>query len=64
MKNNDQVGSRQGSQYWLGHVVSWRQSGLGQAEYCRQHGLGVKKFGWAREIRPFIDMTWLNTYEE
>ena len=25
--------------WWLVHIEAWRQSGLGRAKYCRQHGL-------------------------
>jgi hypothetical protein len=29
---------------WRQHVEAWRESGLSQAEYCRQHGLNLKIF--------------------
>ena len=27
------------AQFWPDHVSKWRDSGLSQADYCRQHGL-------------------------
>ncbi len=37
-------------QYWQGHIEGWRQSGLGQAEYCRRNLLSIKNFGyWKRK---------------
>lgn len=36
--------------YWQGHIASWRQSGLSQAEYCRRQSLSIKNFGyWKRK---------------
>ncbi len=29
---------------WIAHVKSWRDGGLTQAEYCRQHVLNSKTF--------------------
>ena len=31
--------------WWLIHIEAWRQSGLGRAKYCRQHGLTTTTFG-------------------
>jgi hypothetical protein len=34
---------------WQRHVEAWRESGLSQADYCRQQGLNPKTFSaWAR----------------
>ncbi len=34
-------------QLQAGHISAWRQSGLGQSEYCRQHALCPSTFsGW------------------
>ena len=38
---------------WSQHVDAWRVSGLTQADYCRQHGLGAKSLSyWARRKQP------------
>ena len=35
--------------HWLLHVEAWRESGLSQADYCRQQGLNRKTFSlWTR----------------
>ena len=35
------------------HVEAWRESGLNQANYCRQQGLNPKTFSaWARRALP------------
>jgi hypothetical protein len=35
--------------YWQGHIESWKQSSLTQAEYCRRNFLPIKSFGyWKR----------------
>ena len=37
--------------YWGGHVSSWVESGLSQAEYCRRHGLAATRLGdWVRRL--------------
>jgi hypothetical protein len=34
---------------WWRHVKAWRESGMSQADYCRQQGLNPKTFSkWAR----------------
>lgn len=34
---------------WQRHVQAWRESGMSQADYCRQQGLNPKTFSkWAR----------------
>lgn len=38
------MAARQGVEHWGGHVESWRQSGLSQVAYCKQHGLSIKSF--------------------
>ena len=36
--------------YWQGHISSWRESNLSQAEYCRRKSLSIKTFGyWKRK---------------
>lgn len=32
--------------FWQRHLQQWRQSGLSQAQYCRQHQLCLGTFGW------------------
>ena len=32
--------------FWQRHLQQWRQSGLSQAQYCRQHQLRPGTFGW------------------
>jgi len=32
------------STHWKNHIEDWQDSGLSQAEYCRQHGLNAKTF--------------------
>ncbi|WP_442478205.1 IS66 family insertion sequence element accessory protein TnpA, partial [Vibrio quintilis] len=29
---------------WLKHIESWKQSGMTQAQYCREHHLSAKAF--------------------
>jgi transposase-like protein len=34
---------------WLQHVKAWRESGLSQAQYCRQYGVNPNTLsGWIR----------------
>ena len=43
---------------WQRHVEAWRESGLSQADYCRQQGLNRKTFSlWTRRDQgnPTID---------
>ena len=38
---------------WWRHVEAWLESGLSQADYCRQQGLNPKTFStWARRTFP------------
>jgi hypothetical protein len=38
---------------WWRHVKAWRESGLSQADYCRQQGLNPKTLSvWARRALP------------
>ena len=38
---------------WWRHVEAWRESGLCQADYCRQQGLNPKTLSaWARRALP------------
>lgn len=32
--------------FWQKHLRAWSQSGLTQADYCRQHQLSAAAFGW------------------
>jgi len=32
--------------FWRKHLRAWSQSGLTQADYCRQHQLSAPAFGW------------------
>lgn len=32
--------------YWQAHLDAWRQSGLSQVSYCKQHGLSLSSFGY------------------
>jgi transposase len=32
--------------FWQQHLRAWSQSGLTQADYCRQHELSRAAFGW------------------
>lgn len=37
---------------WQQHVKAWRESGLSQADYCRQQSLNAKTFSvWARRCQ-------------
>lgn len=41
------------SEFWKPHIDGWRDSGLNQAAYCRQHGLDLRRFGyWRRTLQP------------
>ncbi len=37
-------------EFWKGHLVGWRGSGLTQAAYCRQRGLSLARFGYWRRV--------------
>ncbi len=38
-------------QFWQPHINAWKQSGISQADFCRQHGLNIKIFGyWKRKL--------------
>jgi hypothetical protein len=32
--------------FWARHLHRWKQSGLSQTQYCRQHQLSAPAFGW------------------
>jgi len=32
--------------FWQEHLRAWSESGLTQADYCRQHQLSRAAFGW------------------
>ena len=38
------------SLFWKPHLAGWRDSGLSQAAYCRQHDLSPKCFAYWRRI--------------
>jgi len=49
MKNKQIKSREEKRRYWQRHIESWRQSGLGQAEYCQRNSLPIKSFGyWKR----------------
>ena len=33
---------------WAAHVAAWKRSGVGQAVFCRDHGLSLSSFGYWR----------------
>jgi hypothetical protein len=38
--------------HWQSHVEAWRESGLSQADYCRQQGLNRKTFSaWKLRVQ-------------
>lgn len=37
---------RQSESFWRGHVAAWRGSGLSRGDYCAEHGLSRRTFGW------------------
>lgn len=36
----------QRGRFWQRHLQRWRQSGLSQAQYCRQQQVSAPAFGW------------------
>lgn len=43
--------------HWRRHVEVWRESGLSQAEYCRQQGLNHKTFSvWTRRVQVDLSL--------
>ena len=46
MKNKQIKTKDEKRRYWQGHIESWRQSDLSQAEYCRRNFLPIKSFGY------------------
>ena len=32
------------SERWQNHIEAWKNSGLSQADYCRQHGINANTF--------------------
>lgn len=50
-ENNKEEQYGDKNQYWKPHIMAWEQSGESQVEYCRQHGLNIKLFGyWKRKL--------------
>jgi hypothetical protein len=42
---------------WWRHVNAWRESGLSQADYCRQQGLNRKTFSvWTRRVQGDLSL--------
>jgi len=40
------------AEWWKSHLGAWRDSGLSQAAYCREHRLSVACFGyWRGKLR-------------
>lgn len=36
---------------WEPHIRGWKESGISQADYCRDHGLNIRVFGyWKRKL--------------
>jgi hypothetical protein len=43
--------------HWRRHVEAWRESGLSQADYCRQQGLNHKTFSvWTRRVKRDLSL--------
>jgi len=38
-KTNRQIAQEEKSRFWQEHIQRWRESGISQADYCREHGL-------------------------
>ena len=44
--------------HWRRHVEAWRESGLSQADYCRQQNLNRKTFSlWTRRVQDDLSMS-------
>ena len=48
MANTDGTTTKKTSRrpFWQEHLRAWSESGLTQADYCRQHQLSAAAFGW------------------
>ena len=43
---------------WRRHVEAWRESGLSQADYCRQQNLNRKTFSlWTRRVQDDLSLS-------
>jgi hypothetical protein len=43
---------------WRRHVEAWRESGLSQADYCRQQNLNPKTFSlWTRRVQDDLTLS-------
>jgi len=43
--------------HWQRHLGAWRESGLSQADYCRQQGLNHKTFSvWTRRVQNDLSL--------
>jgi hypothetical protein len=39
-------------QFWLEHLIQWRDSGLSQASYCRKHSLNQNSLSYYKLKQP------------
>ena len=43
--------------HWRRHMEAWRESGLSQADYCRQQGFNRKTFSvWTQRVQGGLSM--------
>ena len=38
--------------FWMGHVLAWRDSGLKRADYCARHGLKPTTLAYWAKSKP------------
>ena len=44
---------REKQRYWDEHLSKWKESGLSQSAYCREHELNLHRFNyWKRRLSP------------
>ena len=58
----EELDPREKRQFWEGHLQVWQQSGLTQAEYCRQNNLKNHRWWyWRKRIShpPDTDVTFV-----
>jgi hypothetical protein len=47
-----QIHKPKGRKFWQHHIEAWSQSGLAQAEYCRQNNISKSAFyGWKNKLK-------------
>ena len=52
----EELNPKEKRQFWEGHIQSWQQSGLSQAEYCRQNDLKNHRWWyWRKRISHSSD---------